>query len=245
MKPPGTEWTVFAHRGASGTEPENTLRAFRRALEVGAGWIELDVQAVGGRLLVFHDNRLERTTDGTGKLSNASLEILRTLDAGGGERIPFLEEVLDLVGGRAGINIELKGRSTASIAVPLIRTCLRQGPWTADHFLLSSFRETELETARRMDPDLRLGLLVRRLHPGALAFAHRLDAYSVHLPRFGATPRAMGAATGRGMKTFVFTVNEPEGAERMRSRGAAGVFTDFPERLIDSPDALGEGYGAR
>ena len=241
MKPPGSEWTVFAHRGASGNAPENTLLAFRRAVELGAAWIELDVQRAGDRLLVFHDDRLERTTNGTGKWSDASLKTLRALDAGGGERIPFLEEVLDLVDRRAGINIELKGRDTASLAVALVRTRIRHGNWTADHFLLSSFHRAELDAARRMDPVLRLGLLVPRFHPGAFSYARRLGAYSMHLPRSCAEPGAIRAVRDRGMKTFVFTVNESLEAERLRAWGVDGVFSDFPERLMPSGERMNGG----
>ena len=100
----------IGHRGACGHEPENTLRSIRRALELGAHGVEIDVRLVHGELLVMHDAKLDRTTNGRGYLARKSLEVLRALDAGQGERIPTLREVFETVHRRAFINIELKGR---------------------------------------------------------------------------------------------------------------------------------------
>ena len=86
----------FAHRGASGHEPENTLSAVEKAIELGADWIEVDVHAVKGELIVVHDERLERTTNGgRGYVTEKPLAYLRSLDAGKGQRIPALREILD------------------------------------------------------------------------------------------------------------------------------------------------------
>lgn len=103
----------FGHRGACGHEPENTLRSVRRALELGADGIEVDVHLADGRLVVIHDDTLNRTTNGTGPVAEKSFACLRSLNAGQGERIPTLEEVFDTVNRRAIVNIELKGLGTA------------------------------------------------------------------------------------------------------------------------------------
>jgi len=87
----------FAHRGASGHEPENTLIAMEKAISMGVDWIELDVRVVDDELIVIHDDRLERTTNGTGCVHEHSLEYLRSLDAGKGQRIPLLRETFDLI----------------------------------------------------------------------------------------------------------------------------------------------------
>ena len=100
---------MIGHRGASGYEPENTLRSFEKALELGCSWIELDVHVVGDQLVVIHDDDLSRTTDGFGLVSTSSFNYLRSLNAGKGEQVPILQEVLDLVGQRCRVNIELKG----------------------------------------------------------------------------------------------------------------------------------------
>ncbi len=98
----------FGHRGARGHEPENTLRSVRQALELGANGIEVDVHPADGRLVVIHDDTLNRTTNGAGLVAEKTFSYLRSLDAGQGERIPTLEEVFDVVNRRAVINVELK-----------------------------------------------------------------------------------------------------------------------------------------
>src|SRR4030042_4999738 len=100
---------IMGHRGASFYEPENTLRSFRRALQMGVAAVELDVHRTrDGRLAVIHDATLERTTNGRGRVRDFTLAELQQLDAGQGERIPSLEEALDLVRGRALLLVELK-----------------------------------------------------------------------------------------------------------------------------------------
>jgi glycerophosphoryl diester phosphodiesterase len=103
------EFICFAHRGASGHEPENTLAAAVKAVDLGAHWIEVDVYALKTELIVIHDDRIERTTNGAGYVMEKTLDYLQSLDAGKGQRIPTLREVFDAVDRRSGINVELKG----------------------------------------------------------------------------------------------------------------------------------------
>src|SRR5918997_6489066 len=101
---------IYAHRGASAVHPENTLRAFRHALALGVDGIELDVHATSdGIPVVIHDRNVERTTDGLGYVDEIPLARFRTLDAGDGERVPKLDEVLELVGEVARLDVEIKG----------------------------------------------------------------------------------------------------------------------------------------
>ena len=103
---------------------------------MGCPWIELDVYFVGGELLVIHDDSLERTTSGKGEVMGSGLYYLRSLDAGNGQQIPTLQEVAELVDGRCGINIELKGPDTARPASIFAATLCR-GYWQEDQFLFS------------------------------------------------------------------------------------------------------------
>src|SRR3989338_6013481 len=118
----------IAHRGASGYESENTAAAFKKALEMSVHIIELDVRACRtGELVVFHDITLERTTDGSGIVANASLDELKKLDVGGGEHILTLEEAIDLIGQGAVINIEMKGKGVADKLVKILQGYLERG----------------------------------------------------------------------------------------------------------------------
>ena len=130
--------TRIGHRGACGYEPENTLASFQRAIDMGCTWIELDVHFVDNELIVIHDSRLDRTTNGKGKIYDLSLEEIQSYDAGNGEHIPTLTEVLDLVDRRIGVNVELKGRATAA-PVDQILTRYCDAGWHPEHFQVSSF----------------------------------------------------------------------------------------------------------
>lgn len=223
---------VIGHRGARGLAPENTLAGFRRALELGAPWVELDVQLHGGELLVFHDERLERCTNGRGRLDRHDLAYLRGLDAGGGERIPFLGEVLDLVDQRAGVNIELKtANGTAAAVAKLLRAYLERG-WQPERWLVSSFHLPELRAFRRLLPEVPVGALLCGVPLDLAACGTALGAASVNLALDFADAALVADAKQRGMKAYVYTVNEPDDFARMEALGIDGVFTDYPDRAL-------------
>ena len=223
----------IAHRGASGQEPENTLRAFARALEQGATWCELDVHCVEGRLVVIHDDTLDRTTDGQGPVSGCTLGDLRALDAGGGQRIPFLDEVLALAEGRARLNIELKGPGTAAPTVALLQDAVAGGGWHPGQFLISSFDWDQLAEARRLEPALPVAPLVGKGAGSAvLEIADCLEADATHVSRWSARAKLVEAAHQRGRAVRVYPVNLQWEYELMVRLGVDGIFTDFPGRAL-------------
>jgi glycerophosphoryl diester phosphodiesterase len=225
--------TCFAHRGASGHAPENTLAAFRKAVELGAEWIELDVYAVRGELLVIHDHRLERTTDGTGYVTRRSLDYLRSLDAGNGEKIPFLTEVLDATARKVKINIELKGPKTAGPVCELIGYYVRKRGLRYDDFLLSSFEHGQLRQAGEIRPEIRLSpnLKGKRLQYN-LGGAR---PYSIHFDMAYASRELIDKIHRKGCPAFVFTANSLEEVRRLKALGADGVFTNYPELITRMP----------
>jgi len=229
-KAPGKAFTIIAHRGARGHAPENTLAAFDKALELGAKWVELDVQWHADKLWVFHDLRLERCTDGQGWLEDQEPEALRSLDAGGGQRIPFLHEVLERLDRRASVNVELKtGAGTAAAVATLLRESLAAG-WKPEQFLVSSFHLPELREFKRRLPEIPLGVLLCGVPLNLAGAATELGAQVLSLDRDFADPALIADAHARGLKVYVYTVNEPEDMARFRAQGVDGVFTDFPER---------------
>jgi glycerophosphoryl diester phosphodiesterase len=221
----------FAHRGASGHEPENTLLAVEKAIVLGADWVEVDVYAVDGELIIIHDDRLERTTNGSGYVMEKTLEHLRSLDAGKGQRIPTLRELFDLVNRRIGVNVELKGPDTAGLTVSLIDQYVKERGWDNDQFIVSSFNQRELGKAHRLKPQIRVGVVIGGMHRRYAPFARRHDVFSVH-PRMDlVTAGFVERAHRRGLKVFVYTVNDPKDMVRLKTMGADGIFTDFPERI--------------
>jgi glycerophosphoryl diester phosphodiesterase len=129
----------FGHRGARGHAPENTVCSVRKALELGADGVEVDVHFADGQLVVIHDDTLERTTNGQGRVAKKSFIYLRSLDAGSGERIPMLADIFNAVNRRAVINVELKGPHTAAPVAALIAEYVSRHGWSYDDFLVSSF----------------------------------------------------------------------------------------------------------
>jgi glycerophosphoryl diester phosphodiesterase len=219
----------FAHRGASGHAPENTLLAITTALSMGVAWIELDVFAVQGELVVIHDSRVERTTNGRGNIHRLSLEYLRSLDAGGGEKIPFLGEVLDVVSGRAGVNIELKGKGTADLVAPLLHAHIAEGCFTPDQFLVTSFNHQEIRRFAELSPQIRTGANIFSLPLHNARFAEKLGVYSIEIQKDVLTRKFVEDAHRRGFKVFVFTINHSDDLEQMASLGVDGFFTNYPQ----------------
>jgi len=223
------------HRGAAGHEPENTLRSFRRAMELGADMVELDVHLCGsGELVVIHDETLDRTTDGTGEVAKMTLNELRALDAGEGERIPTLQEVIDLATGRMGINIELKGLGTAEPTLEHIEDAVEKG-WDRSGFQVSSFHIGELSAIRELSEDVRTAVLFALDDGGIMEFAELNSAYSINPNHRAVTSDLVTKAHDRGLKIFAWTVNEPEDIARMKGLDVDGIISDYPDRIDETP----------
>ncbi len=228
----------IGHRGAMGHAPENTVASIRKALEFGVSCVEIDVYYVDRQLVVFHDNRLERTTNGTGYLLEQKFADLRSLDAGNGEKIPTLREVFEVIHLQAGINIELKGPGTARPVVEFISK-MRNVGWNDDLILISSFDHRELAQVRQLDSRIKVGAMMVGLPVDDAEFAVSLGAYSVHLSLEFIDRRFVDDAHSRGLRVFVFTVNHPEDIIKMSELGVDGVFTNYPERVLKHKEDRG------
>lgn len=230
---------VIAHRGASGTCPENTLVAFVRAAALGAHMVELDVQVTrDGEVVVMHDWTLERTTDGVGAVRDRTLAEMRQLDAGAwfgphfrGTRVPTLAEVLAAV--RLPVNVELKpvgddGLEGRALAVVESAGALAR-------VVFSSFDEGALERLRARSADSSLAVLWNSGPVAdAVARAERVAARALHLRKDCVTPQALAAAAAAGLAVRAWTVNERGEMDRLVAAGVEGIFTDFPERFLQS-----------
>lgn len=223
------KFPCIGHRGAKGLEPENTLRSVRRALELGVDGVEVDVYFVDGEIIVIHDDTLQRTTNGHGRVEEQTFGYLRSLDAGKGEKIPTLREVFEIVDRRAFINIELKGERTAEPVFELIGEYLRKD-WMPEDFLVSSFNLDEL--AKLKYCGIRLGALFSKPRQDCVAIAKTLGAYSMNISSRMADGALVEAAHSAGMKVFVYTVNSARGIVKIRAAGADGIFTDRPDRML-------------
>lgn len=225
----------FAHRGASGYEPENTLRSFAKALELGATWIECDVRKVEDELVVFHDRTLSRLTGSAGWVGNQTIASIRALKVKGTEQIPLLSEVLSLIRGKARAQLELKGAGSGERLARFLKEAISQG-WASDSFLVSSFDHEELASFKRACPAVPVGILLYGYPINTPQIAQALGAYSVHLDLETVTPKRVSTLHELGFKVFVYTVNESQDISAMRAIGVDGVFSDYPDRVLSTPN---------
>ncbi len=222
----GGEFLVIGHRGAAGLAPENTLAAFARAVELGVDAVELDVHVVESRLVVIHDDDVDRTTDGRGALADHGLAGLRGLDAGGGERIPLLEEVWAMLPATVGVNVELKGKGTGEILPDAL-------PDDGREILVSSFDLGELAAFHARRPDVPCAPLYHRGTGSSMAAdARALGAWSVNVAEGLIDRRLVERLGGAGFRVLAYTVNDAARAAVLREVGVAGVFTDYPDRIV-------------
>jgi len=232
---------VIAHRGASGTRPENTLVSFRHAEALGAHMVELDVQlSRDGAVVVIHDWTLGRTAGARGRVASRTLEELQKLDAGAwfapdyrGERIPTLQQVLDAIA--LPINVELKARGEDGLEARVFDVVEAAG--AGSRVVYSSFHPESLVRLRQRSPSAAIAVLTseRRL-ARALRLAGRVGATALHIRKDGVAPGEVRTAAAQGLQIRAWTVNDPEEFARLEEAGVSGVFTDFPERFLQSGD---------
>lgn len=218
---------IYGHRGASATEPENTLLAFRRAIEMGAEGLELDVQATSDRVpVILHDRELTRTTSGSSAVDLIDFDTLRGFDAGSGERVPTLAETLELVGDRVHLDIEVKQGGIEREVLDV----LAQYPDV--RWAISSFDWTTLERIRALSPEADLWLLAVLVNDSLFHTARRLRASGVSLHHSALTEPTAKRLIDAGLKIVIWTVNDVAEAARVRALGAAGLCTDAPDVII-------------
>ena len=221
----------IGHRGAMGHAPENTVLSIRKAIELGADWVEIDVHLADGQLIVIHNETLDRTTNGRGKLSGYSIAKLRALEAGRGEKIPTLQEVIEEVKGKVGLNIELKGIATGeAVAIQLLALDKEH----QEQILVSSFLMDELVNVSRIDKTIKLGVLSGKDVALAFDWVNKLNAYSIHLSLKQTTAESVQQAHDAGLKLLVYTVNKKVDITRMKLLGVDGVFTNYPDRVLSA-----------
>jgi glycerophosphoryl diester phosphodiesterase len=229
---------VIAHRGASGYAPENTLAAFKRALALGATFIETDLQlSRDARFVAIHDDTVNRTTNGTGNVHDLSLADLRRLDAGSwfgseftGERIPTLDEILEFSKKHDVVfYLELKPG----------------GSWGGEHALIGALRESQeaarmvvisfdagiLEGLRKIEPTLMTGLLFDGQNDRPLERAVEVGARQLAIRGDLVTPALLTEARKKDLQVVCWTVNQPAHMRMLMAAGVDGIMSDYPDRL--------------
>jgi glycerophosphoryl diester phosphodiesterase len=224
---PGRKILRIGHRGACGHAPENTLASIERAIALGCVLTEVDIRRTAdGALVLLHDERVDRTTNGQGLVAEMALKDIRKLDAGGGQRMPTLEDALTAASGRIGLILELKAAGLAYDACAIVRAGGFDGP-----IIYASFLHEELQHVRRADPDSKTLVLFKRLPKDPCAEAVRLQATHVGLRVDTVTRSLLRTLHAAQLTLFVYTVNGPADITKMKTFGVDGIISDFPNRL--------------
>ena len=217
----------IGHRGAAGHAPENTLAAISRGISLGVDFVELDVQRTcDGRLVVMHDELVDRTTDGTGLVSEMTWEELQSLDAGNGEGVPCVEAVLEAANGHTGVILEAK---TSGIG-PAIHQAVRASPFSGQ-VIYSSFLHREILEICRMDPLAKTMALMECVPVSDAALERDANVTLVGLAHDCATAEFIAALHDSALDVLLYTVNDPRLIDRAIELGADGVISDYPERI--------------
>ena len=231
--------TIFAHRGASAYAPENTLAAFELAVDQGADAIELDAKlSSDGQVVVIHDDTVDRTTNGTGRVNSLSLSDLASLDAGSrfssifpSQKIPALDDVFEAVGNRIFINVELTNYSSPRDDLPGKVISLVQKHHLERSVLLSSFNIIALIQARNLHPDIALGFLTQRGEAQA-ALRTKLFRFgpslALHPIGYDITPQLLQTAQHSRCRVHTYTIDRPEDMQQLFAMSVDGIFTNDP-----------------
>ena len=233
-------FSKIAHRGASGQFPENTVLAFEKAIEAGVDMIELDCQlTLDGHVVVFHDERLERTARVKGAVKNKTLAELKRLDVGQwrkkthkGERILTLEEVIEAVGQRVNLCLDIKQFSQMPQGIELKLLFTLSHYDCLDRAILSSFDYRCLKRVRELAPEANVGVTIgSEMTEDPFAAAEQLNAACMLVQKELATREFLEKAWDDGRDVYVWTVNEIREMEKFASWGVQGLISDFPERF--------------
>lgn len=227
---PMTSVLRYGHRGACGHAPENTLESMRKALDLGVAGFEFDIQlSKDGQPVVIHDDSLERTTNGTGLVSDYTWQELQQFRNKNGETIPHLNDVFALADKRCELIIELKADAAPQVA-QIIGEHIAKG-WRYDQIWVVSFNHLQLAAIRRIDPQIRTGALLVAIPVTLAQIAVDAGASSINPGVHHLNQELVDDAHARGLKVFTWTANDQHTIAKAKKLGVDGIFSDFPERI--------------
>jgi len=216
---------IIGHRGARGLEPENTMRSFRKALELGVDYIECDVHMTkDGHIVLMHDHTVDRTTNGSGPVNSFTFDEIRKLDAGKGETIPTLQELLDLVRGKVKLHIELKDESATEPTVGLVE----KNGMVGEVFLTSGKTET-LKRVRELNASISMEHIFGDPPDDGIARALSVGAKRVSCHISHLTREFVQKAHENGLHVIAWPPNSVEEAKKAVEYGADLICTDRPD----------------
>lgn len=219
---------IMGHRGAAALEPENTLLSITRAIEIGVDVVEIDVRLSKDKeLLVIHDSTIDRTTNGTGPVGSYTLEEIKKLDAGKGERIPTLQEVIDLIGNKVKLVIELKEEGTEKRVVELVN---KNG--FDDNVYVISFWHEAVKAAKEMSSRIKTGVLLVGC-PVDVCIATRASADALVMKYNFVNRKFVEIAHKESLKIFVWNIDDQHLLGPYVDMGVDGIGSNDPRVLVE------------
>ena len=223
----------IGHRGAKGHVAENTIASIKKAIELGADGIEIDVfRCLTGEIVLFHDKTLDNLSNGTGYIEQKSLSELKELNILGSKHsIPTLEEVIKSIGKEVFLNIELKGSNTSKGSLEMVNKYVKSGKIKLSNILFSSFNWNELVKLRSLDSDVKIALITGEDPLEAISPALSLNAIAINPNYKKLNKDNVQKIFSSGLKIYTWTVNNKLDIIKVKSLKVNGIITDFPERI--------------
>lgn len=222
----------LGHRGACGYAPENTLASMRKAIELKCDGFEFDIQlSKDGIPVVIHDDTLERTTNGKGLVRDFTLAELQKLNAGNGEKIPSLTDVIEMVDKRCRLFIELKAENSAKPVADIIAHSIEHLGWNYEQFSVCSFNHLQISEIRSYLPKLQTGALLVGIPVTLAQIAVEAGAWSLNCAVYHTNQELVDDAHAKGLKVLLWTANTEEEIAKARALGVDGIFSNFPDRI--------------
>lgn len=223
---------IFAHRGASGYAPENTLAAMKKSIELGIKFIELDIHSVEGELYIYHDRRLDDNSSGKGLIAQVTQKYLNTVLVDE-EPIPTLWEVMSYLSKHdCTVNIELKGMTCLAPFIAIYPQLLDTLNFSLDQLIISSFHHPFLQQFRLSFPAAYIAPLIEGVQLDNTYTAQLLNAYSINLSLSFINQEMINEAHSKGLKVFVYTVDHVDDVNMLFNMGVDGIFTNYPDRAL-------------
>ena len=231
---------TIGHRGARGYIAENTLESIQKALDLNVDGIEIDVfRCASGEIVVFHDKKLQRLTGHNGLIEETTFEELKNMLVAGRYRIPTLQQVIEKIGGKILLNVELKGENTAIPTATILKQYLSDSQSDIKKLIVSSKNWKELTLFKNQNTNIPIGVLSHYnifLEKGVDAIIEKgreLSALAIH-PKFSIlNKKAIDKMHSAGFLVYSWTINSPKDIKRAIRLGVDGIITDFPDRVPD------------
>jgi glycerophosphoryl diester phosphodiesterase len=219
---------IMGHRGAAALEPENTLLSIRRAMDLGVDAVEVDVHLTRDKqIVVIHDETVERTTNGSGPVAGYDLDGIQKLDAGKGQRIPTLQEVIDLVRAKVRLVVELKGPGTEAPVTALIR----ENDFFQDSYVIS-FWHKMVQRVKQSEPRIKTGVLLVGC-PVDVSIATRAGADALVMRYNFVDKEFVEMAHAQSLKVFVWNIDDRSLVAPYAAMGVDGIGTNDPRIFME------------